>query len=428
MPQVNQINLADIYGSLDQAKANQAQMQANQMRQQQMQYEIGRQREQDMRQDQVRGAYKDSIENINGVPTLNEKRAISRIYEVDPIEAMQAQEKFAKRDADAAKTKSETSKAALENKKATAAYLRDKLATVKDQQGYEAFLQESQELGATGILQSAPAQFDPEFQRSQLYTADEFLKQTKPDYQKVDLGGKIQVIDMNPVTNPKIKGTQFDKTLTPEAILTDQRTRAEGAANRGVTIRGQNLTDARGARANEIAADKASNPPKTALSAAAQKELFEADEMVQASKNAIGMLQEAKKLNKTAYSGVGAKPRAIIASNLGMGSGGADDTVNLDNLMTGQALESLKATFGGMPTEGERKILLDIQASADKTPSQRAAILDRAEKAAERRIKFNESKAKALRSGTYFNEQQQTQQDVPPVNDVRSAADKILGL
>lgn len=37
------------------------------------------------------------------------------------------------------------------------------------------------------------------------------------------------------------------KTLTPEAILTDQRTRSEGALNRGVTIRGQNLAEARAA-------------------------------------------------------------------------------------------------------------------------------------------------------------------------------------
>ena len=32
---------------------------------------------------------------------------------------------------------------------------------------------------------------------------------------------------------------------TPEAMLTDERTRSEGALNRGVTVRGQNMTDAR---------------------------------------------------------------------------------------------------------------------------------------------------------------------------------------
>jgi hypothetical protein len=148
--------------------------------------------------------------------------------------------------------------------------------------------------------------------------------------------------------------------------------------------------------------------PKSALSATAQKELFEAEDIAQASNNATGMLKEALTLNNKAYSGIGAKPRAIIASNLGMGKGGADDTINLDNLMTGQALESLKATFGGMPTEGERKILLDMQASADKTPTQRKAILDRAIIAADKRAKFNQTKAKSLRSGDYFLEEPQS--------------------
>jgi len=142
------------------------------------------------------------------------------------------------------------------------------------------------------------------------------------------------------------------------------------------------------------------------LSATAQKELFEAEDVAQSSNNAIGMLQEALTLNKKAYAGIGAKPRAVIASNLGMGAGGADATINLDNLMTGQALESLKATFGGMPTEGERKILLDMQASADKTPAQRKAILERAIQSAKKRAEFSSSKSQSLREGTYFSPQQ----------------------
>lgn len=59
-----------------------------------------------------------------------------------------------------------------------------------------------------------------------------------------DVGGSIQSV--NPY-NGRIEGPDTPKTLTPEAVLTDQRTRSEGALNRGVTIRGQNLTDARAA-------------------------------------------------------------------------------------------------------------------------------------------------------------------------------------
>lgn len=143
------------------------------------------------------------------------------------------------------------------------------------------------------------------------------------------------------------------------------------------------------------------------LSATAQKELFEAEDISTSSNNALGMLQEAINLNDKAYSGYTAKPRAFLASNIPFVDvpKGADATVNLDNLMTGQALESLKSTFGGMPTEGERKILLDMQASVDKTPAQRKLILDRAVTLAKARLKFNEEKAKRLRSGMYFSEQ-----------------------
>jgi hypothetical protein len=153
-------------------------------------------------------------------------------------------------------------------------------------------------------------------------------------------------------------------------------------------------------------------PAKTgggaALSPTAQKELFEADDIAQSSKNVQGILQSALQLNNQTYSGYGAKARAVARSNLPGQSAEADNTIQLDNMMTGQALESLKATFGGMPTEGERKILLDMQASADKTPAQRKDIMERAIAAAKRRETFAAERAKSLRAGTYFTQPPQT--------------------
>lgn len=152
---------------------------------------------------------------------------------------------------------------------------------------------------------------------------------------------------------------------------------------------------------------------RSALSPSAQKELFEADDTMQAARNVQNILTEASKINNTAYSGYGAKTRATLRSNLPGTSQAADATVNLDNMMTGQALESLKLIFGGMPTEGERKILLDMQASADKTPQQRQDIITRAMQAAKVREVFNQKKAKALREGTYFTENPQEQGAAP---------------
>ena len=88
-------------------------------------------------------------------------------------------------------------------------------------------------------------------------------------------------------------------------------------------------------------------------------------------------------------------------------------TEQLNNVIMSQALDQLKATFGAAPTEGERKILLEIQGSIDKAPEVRAALFDRAKQMAQRRIAFNQAKADALRSGQYFTESPMFFEDAP---------------
>lgn len=409
MAEFRPVNLAEIYGQIDAARANQASMQNNAMMQERQRRQFAMEDEELNRNRRIDEAYRGAITNVDGKAKLDEGRLLSSIYDVAPREALKLQDSFSKRDAENQQLQIQAKKAELAQKIEMSKYFRDRLIQAKDQASYEAVLEEGRQMGA-GFVNGAPQVFNPEWTNSQAYTADDFVKKAENDLNRgITMRGQ----------NITMRGQDLSRDTTIRGQDISASTARRG---QDITMRGQNMTDAR--------AVASQNKPtqKTPMSATAQKELFEADEMVQASKNALGMLQEAKKLNKTAYSGVGAKPRAVIASNLGMGGGGADDTINLDNLMTGQALESLKATFGGMPTEGERKILLDIQASADKTPAQRKSILERAEKAAERRIKFNENKANALRSGTYFTDQQQPQVDVAPTRDVRSEADKILGL
>lgn len=140
------------------------------------------------------------------------------------------------------------------------------------------------------------------------------------------------------------------------------------------------------------------------MSPTAQKELFEADETTQSASNVISLLSKAKEINKGAMYGPYSEIRAKGLSLLPGENDKANKTIDLNNIMTGQALESLKLIFGGMPTEGERKILLDMQASVDKTPTQREAILNRALELAQRRMEFNKNKAEGLRSGKYFKQ------------------------
>lgn len=191
--------------------------------------------------------------------------------------------------------------------------------------------------------------------------------------------------------------------INPQAIKTKEATKPQWDSTRGVFVSPDGtVTEPRLPDGGKLPEPM---KKKTELSATAQKELFEAEDVFNSSTNTIDMLNQALDLNTKAFSGIGAKPLATITSNIPfVQSDAADATINLDNLMTGQALESLKAVFGGMPTEGERKILLDIQASADKTPKQREEIITRAVEMANRRKAVAEQKMNSLRSGEYFSQ------------------------
>lgn len=139
------------------------------------------------------------------------------------------------------------------------------------------------------------------------------------------------------------------------------------------------------------------------LSATETKELFEAEDVINSGKTVMLNLSEAKKLSPKAYEGFGAGARRTVARNIpGVGgSEGVVATTDLDALVGQNALDQLKAIFGGAPTEGERRILLDMQGSLSMSDPERQSLYDRAIKAAARRVKMNEDKMKRLKSGAY---------------------------
>jgi hypothetical protein len=148
----------------------------------------------------------------------------------------------------------------------------------------------------------------------------------------------------------------------------------------------------------------AKGPEKTQgpMNATTQKELFEADESIQAGVNVSQALDRALELNQSAWDG----PAADMGTQAGalFGDKNSVDTQELKNLVTSQALDQLKATFGSMPTEGERKILLEIQGSVGQSREVRKRIFERAKAAVEKRVQFNKEKAAGLRSGEYFQD------------------------
>jgi hypothetical protein len=141
------------------------------------------------------------------------------------------------------------------------------------------------------------------------------------------------------------------------------------------------------------------------MTATAQKELIETEEGIQGGQAALALFKQARALNEKAMGFTGAGSLASAGSLLPgfLRPEAVDATQNLDNILQTAALPQLKAIFGGMPTEGERKILLDVQGSSSKPPAVRKEIFDRAEKAIQARLKFGTEKVNRLREGTYFS-------------------------
>jgi hypothetical protein len=146
------------------------------------------------------------------------------------------------------------------------------------------------------------------------------------------------------------------------------------------------------------------------LTATDKKAILEADEQVSTNQNAIGLIDQALKINDQANSGFAASTRATAGNYLPdwmvpdkiSSPESSQATTEYDNLVQTQALQQLKTIFGGNPTEGERAILLELQASSSKPPAVRENILKRAKELASKRLEFNQQRANELRGGTYY--------------------------
>lgn len=159
---------------------------------------------------------------------------------------------------------------------------------------------------------------------------------------------------------------------------------------------------------------------KKSLSATAQKELFEADEAVMGANAGVKAIDEALSINKKAMGFKGAGLIADVGSVLPdvVRPKAFDATQDLDNIVQQSVLPQMKSIFGANPTEGERKILLEVSGSSSKPAPVREGIFKRARAMAENRARFNAEKAAKLRSGEYFNG---AATDEPTVAEVQSA-------
>lgn len=181
--------------------------------------------------------------------------------------------------------------------------------------------------------------------------------------------------------------------------------RASARAPQTVTTKeGIFLLNPDGSLGNRLGTPPADKGNQSNLSPIEQREFFEADDTVKSGNIASAALARALELNDAAYSGAFAGERRTIARNLGVGDDSRiQATTEFENLIQGQALESLKTTFGAAPTEGERKILLELQASVDKSPAERKALLERAIQVLGTKVKNASDKMSRLSSGSFFD-------------------------
>lgn len=101
---------------------------------------------------------------------------------------------------------------------------------------------------------------DPARLRQQLFSAGleladagKRLEMQVPKTEIRNMGGQDQQFAIDPMTGQITPGQSFAKTATPESIMADKRAREEGALNRGVQIRGQDLNYKSAAEAREAA-------------------------------------------------------------------------------------------------------------------------------------------------------------------------------
>ncbi|WP_343714045.1 transglycosylase SLT domain-containing protein [Inquilinus sp.] len=133
-----------------------------------------------------------------------------------------------------------------------------------------------------------------------------------------------------------------------------------------------------------------------------QEAIRGADQSVVGIQSAMQALDRAMELNNSAASG----PLAGVEQlgNRLFDQQAAAATTEMNTLITQTALDQLRAIFGGNPTEGERKILLEMQGAGNMTRAERAAVLQRAKIAAQNRLALAQAQSRDLRTGDYYKQ------------------------
>lgn len=128
----------------------------------------------------------------------------------------------------------------------------------------------------------------------------------------------------------------------------------------------------------------------------------ETENVITAADSGLEMLSRAYKLNPNTFDT--SLPDTLQRKAL-EAAGSKDPkllrTRELENILGQQAITQLKTAFGGNPTEGERKILLDLQGLGAKSIEERSAILRNAYASLKSRREREQRRLNEITSGRY---------------------------
>lgn len=262
-----------------------------------------------------------------------------------------------------------------------------------------------------GMLAGIGQQLGQGYQRRRL--AEEMKSAIGPDG-TYDYNKMISVImGRDPVLGAKLATDKAQADALgeyrAESLVPDSVREYEYATKQAQNIGSGDPTASAGQPASYM--DFKSRRSQAALTAADRKAIRDADESVRAADTALANLEHASKINEKAFSGPLASQRGYVGSllhgdaKLGKAREWHDAgvaTQDLENTIIGNALAQLRAVFGGMPTEGERAILIQLQGSINATPEVRKQIFDKASEMVRQRKQFAIEQADELRGGTYY--------------------------
>jgi hypothetical protein len=256
------------------------------------------------------------------------------------------------------------------------AYQRDEAARAQQAQGVAALTRQLRAAGREReamMLEANPALLS-EYAKEQFKAPEQYT--LTPGARRVNAAG--ETIAENP---PLPQQQQRPQTVT--------------------TREGVFILNPDGTTGNRIGSAVSATPNQSVFE---KEAILESDKLAESATGTVSTLRKALDLNDQSFSGATAGARAWLDRNLIPGEHGGTATTEMTNLIEMSALSSLKSLFGGNPTEGERKILMDLNASANKSPEERKIILNNAIAAAEARAARERGRAEQLRGGTYFGQ------------------------